>query len=302
MPENQTAVEVTSAPAPEPTFREQVEQAEKVEGLSPDTPLTSPAAENIQRDPQPVEESEPDPAKEKVTMVPHQALHAERERGKQARAELEQMRRNFAALQAQQAEILQTLQQQNARQQPLPPDPVADPLGRGMYETAELRKQVEDLARVHKQTIEQQQQERQAQQFVANVRAADAEFHTRQPDSHEAFNYLKRTKQAEYEAGGMSAAEAQQRILYDEAQLCASAMQRGENPAEVVYNIAKAAGYTPATEKLAMQAAGQKATAPTGGQGNRGGGRLSLDALLKLTGDDFLKATEGNKWRKLAGG
>jgi len=114
----------------------------------------------------------------------------------------------------------------------------------------------------------------------------------------QAINFAKQARVKEYMAVGLSQNEALQRLAVDEHQLVQTAIQNGENPAQVAFNWAKARGYVSPKQKLEMQQEGQKASLPTGG-GGKGGGDPSLEALLKMSPKDFAKATAGDNWEKL---
>ncbi len=272
-----------AVPASE-SFQSQVEAAE---------------TQDLQEAPQVEAQEAETPEVEKVEkVVPLGALHEERQRRKELQAEAAQLRAQFAEMQRQQVEMMRFIQTPQTQQQL--PDKVADPLGYQVERTEQVAQKVDQLAQWEQQKWQEQQAANARATFENHVRAQDAAFAQEQPDAPEAINFLKAQKTAEYEAAGLSKAQATQRMLHDELQLCIAATQRGENPAEVAYRMAQAVGYTPAQKKIDMQANGSKASAPNGG-GGQGGGKLSLDALLKMDSKDFLKQTSGDNWKKLVG-
>jgi hypothetical protein len=281
----------------EQSFREQVEAA------TPQEPVPAPetaqeVSTSADEAPSATEAQEPAEHVEKV--VPLAALHEERRRRQDLQRDVDEGRRNFAALQQQQAAMLAELQR---RMNPPPPpiDEASDPLGAIAQQQRLTAAQVAQL----NENFQRQQQVVQEQQFVTNiannVRQAEADFTTRQPDYQEAVTYLRQAKYNEYVAAGMGEREASQLVVRDAWQLSQYCSQRGESPAERAYAIAKALGYkaqAQAADRVAMQQAGVRASTPAGG-GAQGGGRLSLDVLAKMSPDEFLKATAGDKWKKL---
>lgn len=184
--------------------------------------------------------------------------------------------------------------QQPAQQQVDPNDPLAVLQDTTQRTAAELRYMREEQAR------QQQGNQQQAayQQFVAHVQAQEAEFIKVQPDASEGIAFLKQNRVNEYKAAGLTHNEAMQRMLKDEHDLVVWASQAGENPAKAAFDMAVQRGYVSPKQKLEMQRNGQGASLPTG-QGGKGGGEPSLEALLKMSGPDFAKATAGDKWEKL---
>lgn len=288
--------EAAAAPesgASEPSFRQQVETAEKSDADSQARESSSEERESPADAEPPVEKT-----------VPLKALHEARALTKAEKQARQQLERNFQAMQAQQMEMLAYIQAQQQPQRQMP-DKTQDPLGYTIAQVEEMRRQQDQFAQ-NTMGVQQQQWQREQQvmaehNFRETAKAANAEFATRQADANEGINYLKGQRVSQYEALGMTREQATQKMLADERELVTYCFQTGENPAERAYQMALTAGYTPAAKKLAMQRDGQGASLP--GQGSSGaGGRLSLDALSKLKGEDFLKATAGGNWKKLMGG
>lgn len=211
----------------------------------------------------------------------------------------EAVQRALAAEQRAEQIQRQMLEFMARQQQPAAPqidsnDPLAV-IQHQVTQTAEQQKAM--LEQQQRQQYEQQQQQNY-QNFVNAVKAQEAEFVKVQPDANEAIGFLKQSRVNEYKAGGLSHQEAVQRMLKDEHDLVVWAMQSGENPAKAAFDMAAARGYVSPKQKIAMQRDGQGASLPTG-TGGKGGGEPSLEALLKMSGSDFAKATAGDKWEKL---
>lgn len=280
--------------AAEPSFREQVEAAETADA-APETPQ-EPVA---QSDAAPVEGEETQPKEEKL--VPLAALHQERAQAKELKRQLREQQTQMQAFQQQQLEMMRYMQAQQMPQQQVP-DEATDPLG---FQSAGIKYVAGELNQLKQQQIAGQQQAHQAQQFqqfVGTVDAHEQAYAKEAPDYFEAINWAKARKVGEYEALGISPQEAKARVEYDAASIAHMALTNGESPAEVGYRLAKQMGYrrrgVSDEQKLQMQKAGQAAALPGGSAGGSGGG-LSLDALAKLSGSDFLEATKGDNWRKV---
>ena len=285
--------------APEPSFREQVESATAQEAPAPE-----PVAQETQtQDESAPAEQAPEPGEqEKVEkVVPLAALHDEREQKKVLRRQNEELQRNFAALQRQQAEILATLQKATTPQQ-ASIDPQADPWGHMLQQTQQTREEIAQMRQAQQQEQQRTAQQQHMQAIQSNVSALESQFAAQNKDYFQAVQYLRSVKQSEYVAAGMDEDAALEAVKRDAWLLAQDSLQKGVNPAERAYNIAKALRYqggTPASaDKIAMQQAGQKASTPNAGAG-QGGGRISLEALAKMSPDEFLKATSGNKWKRL---
>jgi len=264
-------------------------------------------AAELEKTQQQPEKPEPEPqeqpeAKEKVTeqvekVVPLPALQEERKRRQRLEAEKTQLASQLAELQRQQQEVMARLTQQ---QQPQAPDPSVDPAGAILHTQRQTQEQLAALHREQQQARALQAQQLQWNQFVASVQAEEAEFAKTQPDVGEAINFLKAGRAKQYEAMGWDAAQVAEQIKRDELHFIIEAKKRGENPAEVGYRMAQAAGYVAPAKKLEMQKEGQGASgAGTQGGGGKGGGMPSYEALLKMSPEEFSKATSGSNWAKL---
>lgn len=246
--------------------------------------------------PEPPEgEAEPGKVKEE-RVVPHGAFHAEREERKKAQARLREMEQQNAQLVRQQQEILQRLTTPQQPQQQITPyeqDPLLN-----IKQTTELTaQQVHEMRQKSENDRAESVRREQFGNFVNTVRAQAQEYAAEQPDANDAIGFLKQSRVNEYKAMGMGQQEAVQRMLKDEMDLAAWALQQGENPAKVARDMAISRGFVSPKQKLEMQREGQGASLPTGG--GKSGGLPSLESLLKMDSKDFAKATSGDNWEKL---
>lgn len=239
--------------------------------------------------------------------VPLQALQEERAEKKQLREELRQYREW-------QAQLAQRLQQMPQSEQAQVPDPETHPLeyinhvlGNVQSTTAELKEW-------------RQQQETQAQQRTAMQQAAswatgqEQEFVKTQPEYHDAYKFAAQARDNELKAMGYSDNERAQIVRMNTAEIVNNAMQQGRNPAEMVWEYARARGFAPKgkpglqpgaqQQQVADPQAQAKITAgmeAAGGKLNQGGDAGSSELTAKdLSGitdpDEFEKA-----WKKVFG-
>lgn len=221
------------------------------------------------------EEAKPDArAEEKPRMVPHGALHEERERRKQAEKRAERIEELF---QRYQAERGQPKADDKGPELPAFDQDPANHL-RLKQETAEQR-----LARLEAERHAEQQMSALRQQVTAH----EAAFSAANPDYTEAVAYLRQLKVAQYEASGMTEAEAMQAAQGEALQFVHATMQRGLNPAQQAYALAKRWGYSPKSaekpkseEKLETIRKGQEAA-----KGGGGGASPEAPASLKSLAD-----------------
>lgn len=263
------------------------QQAAEIEKQHPETP--EPEAK--------VEE----PVKEKVEervekVVPLGALHEERARRREIALQNQRLQTELQELKRQQQEILQRVSQQ---QQPQVPSYEQDPLANMNHGVQQTQKELQEL-KAHQQRQEQYaQQQMQMQHFLGQIQSAQNDFASKEPNAVEGIDFWKTSVLKEYEASGMTKAQAMQRIQQEVFLMSRDAFTAGENPAEIAYNRALARGYVPPSKKLDMQKAGQQAALPQG-SGGKSGGLPTLEALAKMdTMKDFAKATAGENWEKL---
>lgn len=243
-------------------------------------------------------EAEAEP--QEVKTVPLAALHEERSRRKEEARRAQESQAQFQLLQRQQVEMMQYMQSQ--QQRPQMPDPSVDPIGFGLNQNAQTQQEVQAIRQELQRRNQQEQQREAGNNFLAIVQNNEQTFAKDAPDYFEAVNWAKNRKFEEYMAAGMLEHEARQRLDSEVVDLTSRALARGDNPAEVAYRMSKAMGYTvkqvDGAKKLEMQRDGSRASMPSGGSGQ--GSRLSLDSLMKMGSTDFLAATKGDNWKKLA--
>jgi hypothetical protein len=265
--------------------------------------------------------AEPEPAAEKPKMVPHAALHEEREARKAAekRAQLLEQRTNL---------LLQQLG-------PRPADP-AQPATAATVELLPVPDIEKDapghlLARLqNNETIQRilmpvlgqlvqgamaNQQQGQAAELTRRAVASEQAFTAETPDYPEASRFVMEQRHRQLAAIGHSDPAERQRIIGNEAHhLAARALQSGGNPAAAIYQLAKAMGFqksgsaqatapgaaTPAT-RLANAAAGQRQAGALGSLRGSGPTPLTAQRLLELSDSEFARAIATPEGRALLG-
>lgn len=225
--------------------------------------------------------------------VPLQALQEERAEKKQLREELRQYREW-------QAQLTQRLQQMPVQQQAPMPDPETRPLDYINHVLSNMQASTAELQQWR------EQQERTAQQRLSEQRLMDwAEsqgqaFSKEQPDYADARRHALDARDRELKALGYSSAERAAILRLNEMEVANSAFQQGRNPAELVWDYARARGFAPkarndGASKIAagMQAAGGKLNQG----GTAGDGDLSAKDLVGISDpDEFEKA-----WKRVFG-
>lgn len=170
-------------------------------------------------------------------------------------AQLEQQARYNQQLQ-QQMQMLMQQQQGGQRAQeaaPKAPDPNEDPLGYLTYQNEYLNKTVQ----THQKYLEQQAKLYQEQQsmstFVNAYKASANEFSKETPDFMDAYKFLEQSRINEYMAAGYSEREAAQLLQEDEMAVAAKAFRENANPAQRVYALAKARGYSAPSDETKLE-------------------------------------------------
>lgn len=271
----------------------------------------------------------PEPADDKKRMVEYGALHEERERRKEERVRREKAEQEVAKV-SERFKVLEELVRAASapapqQQQPIP-DVNTDPVAHFQAELAARDQRISQFEAYQRQQQQQAQQQQQINYIRQSATQAEAEFAKDTPDYQEAATYVQMIRNAQLEAIGLAdpAARAQQ-LAMEALNLAASAQQRGQNPAALIYNMAKASGWkakaaeqqpiatqgaaTPqagaaaapaaAAKKLETVARGQAANASLSQLNGSTATETSVETLLKMSDEDFAKATKGDAWRKL---
>jgi len=242
------------------------------------------------------------PSRAEGRFVPLQALQEER-------AEKKQLREEIKAYREWQAQLAQRLQQIPTAQAAQAPDPQTRPLdyinhvlGTVQSTTAELQqwRQQQETAAQHRAAV---------QQYASWATSQEQEFVKHVPEYHDAYRYAAEARDKELQALGYEDPATRANIVrMNTAEIINNAIQQGRNPAELVWDYARARGFTPKgagggrrggnAEAQAKIAAGLQAA---GGKLNQGGatgeGEMSAKDLSGITDPEEFE----NAWKKVFG-
>ena len=258
-------------------------------------PVVEPAVEPVA---EPVaEEKKPEPR-----LVPLEALHEERRERQALAKQVQEREQAFTRLQTR-LDTLEELRKPVVQ----PPSYEEDPLGAINHKLEETTRNYETLQHAEQERAAHAAQGRQIAQLQSYAKATADEYAKKVPDFYDAYNAMQSLKEAELRAMGWDDVdEIKQWVLEYEFGMIQKAVKDGANVAERLYNMAKVLGYTPkqmadAEKKLDAIAAGQQASKSLGGAGGAApAAKLTLEALDKMSDDEFAKYTsDPDVWRKL---
>ena len=249
--------------------------------IQDDTPAADPAEK-----PEAKQEAKPEKQKR---LVPYDALHAEREERKKAEKRADRIEELFQRAMSERG-------QPKAEEKPSLPDFQQDPANhlKARQETAEER-----LARL-------ENEQRAANQIAAlrnHVTGLEHEFQKQAPDYTDAVAFLQSRKVAQYVRSGMSQQEALGAVHNDALMFTHAVIQRGLNPAEAAYELAKDWGYAPKGSKTEEPKGEEKIkTLEKGLAASKGGGGAAAEApasLKALADMDPSDANFDKEWDRL---
>lgn len=236
--------------------------------------------------------------------VPHQAMHAERERRKAAETRAQELEVKTAKAEERLAVINQLLEAQTGahhdnQEYQLDPNAEIDP-------EVDIFGAVKQLKQQNAQIKKQNEQK----QLVDSYRHDAMNFMRKHPDLTQAYQHLEAARDRELQVLGFTdAAQRKQQIMLEEAQLVKTTLAQGRSAAETIYQMAQTRGYQPrqtgSFTQLADPAAmaqiqriqqGREANASMSGHGGSPGQGLTIDQIVNMPDDQF-----GNLVNKLGG-
>lgn len=271
---------------------------EPVEVATPEPKVETPVEQPVVEEPSHEEpEAQETEAQTKKT-VPLAALQEARESIKEERRRAEELQKRYEDRFNKLAEVL--VKQGEPKQSVAPhkiPDPDTDALGTLRYNAQQI-KELQDY-----KTNQENNQRQAAQRQELQMRAADLEnqFIREVPDYNDAGAYLTNSRRNELAASGMYNPMQIGQILQNEAYaLAQQAIQAGNNPAKIVYEIAKARGYAKKeappvasdADRLSKIEAGQNASKSLGqaqGAQTSSGKNIDGKTLANMSDDEFAK-------------
>ena len=256
------------------------------------------------------------------TMVPHRALHEERELRKAAEAREAEVNTRMRLVEERTNLLLQRFSQPT---QPVTasaaeaiPDSATDPAG---HILAVMKRQETQIAQLS-QALQQRGQVDQGAAVIANVQqqavAAEQDFIAAgTADYPQAAQYLRQFRAKQLSELGYSPVEQAQMINAEALGVAARAIGQNKNPAAVIYALAQHSGYKApsangdgaadataqptAGERLARVAAGQQQGRGLGGARGAGPAPLTAQRLAEMSDSDFEKAMNTEEGRALFG-
>jgi hypothetical protein len=237
--------------------------------------------------------------------VNYGALHEEREKRKELQRKVQDVERKNQRMEETFQQLIQKIQYQQAQPpHPQMPSYEEDPVG----SIRARQEQIERfLAQQQQQSYEQQQleQTRQMQytaqqQFLDRYQKSAEAYKQEKPDFKEAYQHLVHSRVGEYQQAGYSVDEARRLLEEDEAAIVAKAYNDGVNPAERIYNLARARGFQGGVnankERIEQLEKGVQASRSLSNvSGKPGKAALRLEDIANLSDEEFSKVD----WNKV---
>lgn len=197
--------------------------------------------------------------------VSHKALHKERERRKLATKEAEELRLKLARGEERLAILNEAFnangdpksaQQQNiptTTPNPLNEDPI-DPEKDFFGWAKQMQRQKDYLAQQLNHTSSEVQQREQFRAVTETYHNDARRFMAQTPDFQDAYMHLIQGRHRELEFMGMKdERQRNQYIAQEEAQIVMQALQAGQSPAQMMYQLAQTRGFAPGAKPPAQQ-------------------------------------------------
>ena len=162
--------------------------------------------------------------------VPLKALQEERQKRAEAERKAAEVERRIAELTVRLEQIAP--KQPAQPEAPPPPDPETDPIGALKYQNEMLQS-----------LRNREEQARYEQELQATAYRAATEFAAQAPDYRDAYKYAVDTRAVELSILGVPNDEIPAILKREELSLIANAKHTGRNPAQIIYEFAKARGY-----------------------------------------------------------
>lgn len=244
------------------------------------------------------------PAPKPPQMVPVQHMIEERRRAAAEKARADNYEKQFQR-------VLQRMAPDGEQPAPKPqlPDLNADPVANLDTRTMTAEQKIAAFEQRENERAQQAEVARQEQAVIATYKAQANEFAKAEPAFADAYRYLTQHRIAELQMMGYDEAQAQHIAEQNEFAVALSALQRGQNPAEIFFKAAQHRGWAPkaaqqqangAARVQTMQAAAKAATS-VGGGGGAATAPLTLESVSRMT-DEEMDAMTPAQWRKVNGG
>lgn len=290
------------------TAPEAIVEAEKVEVADVPRGTDEPTEPKVESKVEPKEEPKEGEVQVSVEgkQIPLGELIEERRRRQAAEQRADQQAHELT-------EMIKAVRSQNpAKAGETIPDPETDPLGYLSHMTAQNARETAELNAWRQQQAQEAQRQAQMQQIGTWAQAQEQEFTKASPDYPQAVEFARAERDKELIALGYSDPQQRQQIAMMNAQeIIGNAIQQGKNPAELLYNYAKAKGYQvkgtavqakvpDLDDKVKTIARGQAAS--KGLSGTSGGAPTEINTLqdLMAAADDMSDDEYSKAFDKLA--
>ncbi len=236
-----------------------------------------------------------EPPKEEKPRVSIDALHEERMRRKTLEQQLQKMEERFEQFRS------------KVETPPEPPAPAyeEDPGAHLLHEVGKVKQTAEELAKWKQAQQEAYQSQEAAKAYAQHFRQSEQQYASQVPDYDDAATFLRQSRIEEYKVLGWSEADAQQAVLKEAFDIAVATEQRGGNPPEVFYTLAKQRGYQrkPKESESSNLERIKENVEKTQSLGSTGSAnkRPTLAQLAELDDEEFDKVTAGDNWAKLMG-
>lgn len=175
------------------------------------------------------------PSRAEGRFVPLQALQEERAEKKQLREELRQYREW-------QSQLARRLQQMPAAQAPQMPDPQTRPLDYINHVLGNMQNTTAELQQWRQQQEAAARQQTAVQQALDWVDEQGRDYAQTQPDYDEAYRYAEEARDKEPKAIGCGPSQRAAIVRANRMEIINNALQLGKNPAELIWDYARARG------------------------------------------------------------
>ena len=311
-PEEEAFWNDTEGDAPESSDRE-IDSADD----EPESEVAQESAEAVEPETEPEPEPEPE-AEEKAPKgyVKIGALHEARNEMRVMRDEMNVMQQNLQQMnvlreQLNQLRISGQQDQQKIAQKELEQQYADDPIEFLRKQNAELVDRINYIQNQQESVEFQRQQflQRQQQmgQLIDHVNALENQFRKQHSDYDEAFQFLQQRRMGDYQRLGINdEAQRNQNFHNEIMNVSANSIQNGQNPSEIIYELAKSWGWQSNAGRQAADNIAKIETVRKGqtvskslSQGGTGGGEdpeVSIADISRMTDEEF-----DAYWAKLEG-
>lgn len=253
--------------------------------------------------PPPVEAAPPAPPAEPPVAAPPPADPAA-ELARQVAAD----RAQRAQLEARIAAIQQQITDAAKPPPPAAPDRAADPLGAMFHDLNTLKESLSSLQARLDAANQEAEQKQQYTSFATEMQRLKSEFMKATPDFTDAYAHLRSVRADDLRDVGVPEDQIPQALLQDEIAIAVAAQQRGKNPAQVIYDMAKRAGYraapaaAPAPSPAEKIELAQRAAAAAAPQRGASDAPLTFAGLKDASDTDLSRVAQDDKlWHSVVG-